>query len=113
MDNVAWRGVKVQAAFAITSLCSCGFLGIWLTFVFFSFCRERLDDLPEDAEDLSFGNSVYKIRFDNRRERPMFGHRYWFYLKDAVDDVPEYIVHWDNFVRCVFLALHLFRRAGN
>jgi hypothetical protein len=27
----------------------------------------------------------------------LFGHRYWFYLKDAVEDVPEYIVHWQNF----------------
>lgn len=31
----------------------------------------------------------------------MFGHRYWFYLQDAVDDVPEYVVHWDNFVQYV------------
>lgn len=61
--------------------------------------REQLDALPEDAEDLSFGNSVYKIRFDDRKERPLFGHRYWFYLKDAVDDVPEYIVHWDHLVQ--------------
>ncbi|CAL1703804.1 unnamed protein product [Somion occarium] len=60
---------------------------------------EQLDALPEDAEDLSFGNSVYKIRFDDRKERPLFGHRYWFYLKDAVDDVPEYIVHWDHLVQ--------------
>ncbi|KAK7693073.1 hypothetical protein QCA50_002638 [Cerrena zonata] len=59
---------------------------------------EALDQLPEDTEDLSFGNSVYKIRFDKRHDRPLYGHRYWFYLKDAVDDVPEYIVHWDNFV---------------
>lgn len=70
-----------------------------------------MDGLPEDAKDLSFGNSVYKIRFDNRRERPLFGHRYWFYLKDAVDDVPEYIVHWDNFVQYVTIhfSLPLFR----
>ncbi|PCH38474.1 guanine-N(7)-methyltransferase [Wolfiporia cocos MD-104 SS10] len=58
----------------------------------------RLDALPPDAEELSFGNSVYTIRFEDRTNRPVFGHRYWFFLRDAVDDVPEYIVRWDNFV---------------
>ncbi|KAI0792933.1 mRNA capping enzyme-domain-containing protein [Abortiporus biennis] len=60
---------------------------------------EQLDALPEDATDLSFGNSVYKIRFENRKDRPVYGDRYFFYLKDAVDDVPEYVVHWDHFVQ--------------
>jgi len=59
----------------------------------------RLDQLPPDSEDLSFGNSVYKIRFEERTSRPLFGHRYYFYLRDAVENVPEYIVEWDNFVR--------------
>lgn len=60
---------------------------------------EQLDSLPPNTEDLSFGNDVYKIRFEDRHSRPLFGHRYHFYLKDAVDDVPEYIVQWDNFVQ--------------
>ena len=59
----------------------------------------RLDQLPPDSEDLSFGNSVYKIRFEERTSRPLFGHRYFFYLEDAVENVPEYIVDWDNFVQ--------------
>lgn len=59
---------------------------------------ERLDSLPPSATDLSFGNSVYKIRFEDRRSRPLFGHRYYFWLQDAVDDVPEYIVRWDKFI---------------
>lgn len=62
-------------------------------------CRNQLDALPHDAEELSWGNSVYKIRFEERDKRPVYGHRYWFYLKDAVDDVPEYVVRWDNFVQ--------------
>lgn len=57
-----------------------------------------MDALPEDAEDLSFGNSVYKVRFDERVKKPVFGHKYWFFLQDAVEDVPEYIVRWKNFV---------------
>ena len=72
--------------------------------------REHLDELPEDAEELSWGNSVYKIRFEERDRRPMFGHRYWFFLQDAVDDVPEYVVHWDNFVRCVACWILGYRR---
>ncbi len=67
-------------------------------------CRDQLDALPAGSKDLSFGNSVYKIRFEEREHRSMFGHRYWFYLQDAVDDVPEYVVHWDNFVQYVGLA---------
>ncbi|KAG8217459.1 mRNA capping enzyme-domain-containing protein, partial [Butyriboletus roseoflavus] len=59
---------------------------------------ERLDALPPSATDLSFGNAVYRIRFEDRQSRPLFGHRYYFFLKDAVEDVPEYIVDWDNFV---------------
>ncbi|CCM06030.1 uncharacterized protein FIBRA_08275 [Fibroporia radiculosa] len=59
---------------------------------------DRLDGLPRNAETLSFGNSVYKIRFEERTHRAPFGHRYWFFLQDAVDDVPEYVVQWDNFV---------------
>jgi len=42
---------------------------------------------------------VYQIRFEEREQRPLFGHKYWFTLKDAVDNVPEYIVRWDNFVQ--------------
>ncbi|KAI9566486.1 mRNA capping enzyme-domain-containing protein [Boletus coccyginus] len=59
---------------------------------------ERLDALPPSATNLSFGNAVYRIRFEDRQSRPLFGHRYYFFLKDAVEDVPEYIVDWDNFV---------------
>jgi mRNA (guanine-N7-)-methyltransferase len=29
----------------------------------------------------------------------VFGHKYWFYLQDAVENVPEYIVKWDEFVQ--------------
>jgi mRNA (guanine-N7-)-methyltransferase len=61
--------------------------------------RQRLDELPPDAEDLSFGNSVYKITFEERHKRPVFGHRYFFFLEDAVEDVPEYVVHWDSFTK--------------
>lgn len=55
---------------------------------------------------------MYKIRFEKRTHQGVYGHKYWFYLKDAVDDVPEYVVHWDHFVkyvsfRCCSMAVHL------
>jgi mRNA (guanine-N7-)-methyltransferase len=62
-------------------------------------CRENLAGVPPDAPDLTFGNEVYKIRFEDRTHTPLFGHKYWFYLQDAVENVPEYVVKWDNFVQ--------------
>jgi mRNA (guanine-N7-)-methyltransferase len=59
----------------------------------------RLDQLPADAPELSFGNSVYSIKFESREPRPLYGHRYSFFLQDAVEDVPEYVVHWEPFVQ--------------
>ncbi|KAI5124500.1 hypothetical protein M0805_003025 [Coniferiporia weirii] len=62
---------------------------------------QRLDAIPPDRDpsDLSFGNAVYRIKFDNRNRSSMFGIRYSFFLQDAVEDVPEYIVQWDNFIQ--------------
>ncbi|GFZ42672.1 mRNA (guanine-N(7)-)-methyltransferase [Saitozyma sp. JCM 24511] len=57
----------------------------------------RLAEVPEDDEELRFGNSVYYIQFDERKHKGMYGHRYRFFLTDAVEDVPEYLVNWDNF----------------
>lgn len=62
--------------------------------------REHLNVLT-NQDDLSFGNSVYKITFEKRDDKPIFGHKYWFFLQDAVENVPEYIVRWDNFVQYV------------
>ncbi|KDQ59538.1 hypothetical protein JAAARDRAFT_33115 [Jaapia argillacea MUCL 33604] len=62
---------------------------------------QRLSQIPTNASEFSFGNSVYSIRFEDRRpkaERPVFGDRYWFFLRDAVENVPEYVVQWDNFI---------------
>ena len=64
--------------------------------------RMRLDQIPADASDLSFGNSVYSIKFESREPRPLYGHRYSFFLQDAVEDVPEYVVRWELFVQCVY-----------
>jgi hypothetical protein len=79
--------------------------------------RDHLDAIPPDATDLSFGNSVYQIRFEDRKARPLFGHKYWFTLEDAVDNVPEYIVRWDNFVQWVpyqlIFFVHFYQHPGS
>lgn len=58
----------------------------------------RLDALP-DPDALSFGNENYRIEFEERLEpgQKPFGNKYRFWLEDAVDDVPEYVVDWAMF----------------
>jgi mRNA (guanine-N7-)-methyltransferase len=45
-----------------------------------------------------FGNDCYRVVFSEREHKGVYGHEYRFFLEDAVGDVPEYIVDWDNFV---------------
>jgi mRNA (guanine-N7-)-methyltransferase len=50
-------------------------------------------------EGLEFGNDVYNIRFEQKEIYPTFGHKYWFYLKDGIDDCPEYLLHFPTLVQ--------------
>lgn len=52
----------------------------------------------------SWGNEIYRVEFEKDPPagpdivfRPPYGHRYTFYLKDAVDIVPEYVVPFNAF----------------
>ena len=77
------------------------------------FHSTRLSELPtrDDGQPYSFGNSKYRITFEGPKEKqPTFGHRYSFYLQDAVDDVPEYVVQWAPFKRCVSRCQVILRR---
>jgi len=52
------------------------------------------------SNSLEFGNNLYKIQFfqkDNFTEP--FGCRYLFSLKDAIDNCPEYLVHFPTLVK--------------
>lgn len=49
---------------------------------------------------VKFGNGLYSVTFDKEPPedgvfRPPFGNRYSYWLKDAVDDVPEYVVPFE------------------
>ena len=49
-----------------------------------------------------WGNSIYRIRFPDKTPedgvfRPAFGWKYNFFLDEAVEEVPEYVVPWEAF----------------
>lgn len=72
--------------------------------------RDSLKAMPPSSPEYSLGNRVYRITFEDSVHR-LFGQRYHFFLLDAVEDVPEYLVHWDNFVTLALeLGLHLVER---
>ncbi|PWN50378.1 hypothetical protein IE53DRAFT_98188 [Violaceomyces palustris] len=68
----------------------------------------RLESLPSDK--LAFGNKYYKVVFDQKESQPPFGNRYTFFLEDAVENVPEFVVDWRTFselaeevgLRCIY-----------
>lgn len=53
------------------------------------------------AEGLEFGNDIYNIKFEQKDKFTKYGHKYHFYLKDAIDDCPEYLMHFPTFKRIV------------
>ncbi|KAG9245525.1 mRNA capping enzyme-domain-containing protein [Calycina marina] len=57
------------------------------------------DELPETA---GWGNDVYRVRFPGSTPpdgifRPPYGWKYNFFLHEAVEEVPEYVVPWEAF----------------
>lgn len=67
-------------------------------------------DEPEDGEleegeaepTAEWGNSIYRVRFPGKTPedgifRPAFGWKYSFFLDEAVEEVPEYVVPWEAF----------------
>lgn len=54
------------------------------------------------TDDKTFGNDLYRVRFEKDPPedgvfRSPFGNKYDYFLKDAVDDVPEYVVPFEYF----------------
>jgi mRNA (guanine-N7-)-methyltransferase len=64
-------------------------------------------EAPEDGEveeDQSpeWGNDIYRVRFpgstpDDGVFRPPFGWKYSYFMKEAVEEIPEYVVPWEAF----------------
>jgi len=56
----------------------------------------------EAEETAEWGNDIYRIRFPGKTPtdgifRPPFGWKYNFFLHEAVEEVPEYVVPWEKF----------------
>lgn len=64
-------------------------------------------DAPEDgeveeAERTEWGNDIYRVQFPGATPedgifRPPFGWRYTYFMREAVEEVPEYVVPWEAF----------------
>ncbi|OKL56182.1 hypothetical protein UA08_08568 [Talaromyces atroroseus] len=64
-------------------------------------------DAPEDGEvedDQSpeWGNGIYRVRFPGKTPddgvfRPPFGWKYSYFMQEAVEEIPEYVVPWEAF----------------
>ncbi|QEU59256.1 Abd1 [Kluyveromyces lactis] len=68
------------------------------------FIRYKMNKIPESVEKPSWGNSIYKVTFSNNEyqkngnEFPSpFGQMYTFWLEDAIDNVPEYVIPFESF----------------
>lgn len=61
------------------------------------------DQDPEQKEGVKeWGNSIYRVKFTkppprNGVFRPTYGWEYYFFLEEAVEEVPEYVVPWEAF----------------
>ncbi|WEW58212.1 mRNA cap guanine-N7 methyltransferase [Emydomyces testavorans] len=53
-------------------------------------------------EMLEWGNSIYRVRFPGETPedgifRPAFGWKYSYFMEEAVEEIPEYVVPWEAF----------------
>ncbi|KAF2116988.1 mRNA cap methyltransferas-like protein [Lophiotrema nucula] len=60
------------------------------------------EDGEVEGEGFEWGNSIYKVKFPGKTPpdgtfRPPFGWKYFYFLDEAVDEVPEYVVPWEAF----------------
>lgn len=55
-----------------------------------------------DEEKLEWGNGIYRVRFPGATPedgvfRPPFGWKYSYFMEEAVEEIPEYVVPWEAF----------------
>ncbi|KAK2740164.1 mRNA cap guanine-N7 methyltransferase [Onygenales sp. PD_40] len=65
---------------------------------------EKEDGEVEDSSPTvpEWGNSIYRVRFpgDTPEDgifRPAFGWKYSYFMEEAVEEIPEYVVPWEAF----------------
>ncbi|KAJ6072937.1 hypothetical protein N7467_011022 [Penicillium canescens] len=60
------------------------------------------DGEVEEDERASWGNDIYRVQFPGATPedgvfRPPFGWKYSYFMREAVEEVPEYVVPWEAF----------------
>ncbi|KAL4922263.1 guanine-N(7)-methyltransferase [Aspergillus aurantiobrunneus] len=63
---------------------------------------EPEDGEVEDDKRVEWGNSIYRVRFPGATPedgifRPPFGWKYSYFMEEAVEEIPEYVVPWEAF----------------
>lgn len=63
---------------------------------------EKKEDGEVEDEGFEWGNSIYRVKFPGTTPtdgvfRPPFGWKYFYFLEEAVEEVPEYVVPWEAF----------------
>lgn len=58
--------------------------------------------MVEDPATAEWGNDIYRVRFpaatpEDGIFRPPFGWKYNYFMEEAVEEVPEYVVPWEAF----------------
>ena len=56
----------------------------------------------ENSSTAEWGNSIYRVRFPSDTPtdgifRPPYGWKYSYFMEEAVEEVPEYVVPWEAF----------------
>ncbi|KAF2463104.1 guanine-N(7)-methyltransferase [Lindgomyces ingoldianus] len=64
--------------------------------------KEAQEDGEVEEEGFEWGNSIYRVKFPGKTPpdgtfRPPFGWKYFYFLQEAVEEVPEYVVPWEAF----------------
>ncbi|OJJ45471.1 hypothetical protein ASPZODRAFT_69562 [Penicilliopsis zonata CBS 506.65] len=59
-------------------------------------------EVEEEDKRPEWGNDIYRVRFPGETPedgifRPPFGWKYSYFMQEAVEEVPEYVVPWEAF----------------
>jgi mRNA (guanine-N7-)-methyltransferase len=64
--------------------------------------KEPSPEPVSEEEPLTWGNSIYEVKFPSKTPkdgvfRPPYGWKYFYFLEEAVEQVPEFVVPWEAF----------------
>lgn len=59
-------------------------------------------EVEENLQNPEWGNSIYRVKFPGETPedgvfRPAFGWKYFYFMEEAVEEIPEYVVPWEAF----------------